>query len=713
MPANDPLAGSTPIDGDPLGGSTPVDEPGSVFDKPTLGMKAKRIEKAIGPAIAGAVPPIMGAEEGAALGAISPIPGGAAIGAIAGAGLGGLAAPAVEHMAESSEQGTPYVAPSGKEELHSALWNAAFTAGGEGLGKLVQGVQAGDEAKAVLQEMPQAQRTVGKLRKVEGALGQIHEQDLRNRDFWKAHGLTDQQIDQVSASPDLEKELAGTIDSAQKTKDAFQAVVDSTRNTFKEQYGQLLGEHENVRVDGVPIGQQFQALAQGVSQHELTPSFRAFLQRKGLELTQAGEAQGPSVGGVPWKQLPEQMKASIREAAQKEGGGPPLPSSELSIQDLRGLRTELRENLPAAATNLDRQAAKQLTDLITGQETEHLAQNGASPVQLENLKALDHEYGRFQETIKTLDPRSEKFGSEVADAMFDPMAKNPGAAMNFINLAKKADAFNPSVMPQLRGAFLDKALQEARVPGQPLEELKSLRQLQDRWGSDKQLRTIMGEMFGKDSPLADPPTFAKVMGAMDDPAAIARQLSKDAGGGRGNMLSSPYIRSMAVYGLASGLIGNAATRGGLWAAISGQKGPEASALAIGSILVGAPLMRWVVSSGSGPAQRAMVNFFTNPTVPKAIDFAGELSGGLTSDLGPSPQPEGPTSTPPPDPRLTLPLPTLDAAWHKARDEKDDTQAKQIRDIVVRRMKAGEWKRLDPNARRQLAPFIREIGMPNG
>jgi hypothetical protein len=59
---------------------------------------------------------------------------------------------------------------------------------------------------------------------------------------------------------------------------------------------------------------------------------------------------------------------------------------------------------------------------------------------------------------------------------------------------------------------------------------------------------------------------------------------------------------------------------------------------------------------------------------------------------------------------SAPLPALDAAYHSAKDGHNDTQAKEIRDIVIKRMKSGEWKTLDPATKTKLAPFIRELGM---
>ena len=115
----------------------------------------------------------------------------------------------------------------------------------------------------------------------------------------------------------------------------------------------------------------------------------------------------------------------------------------------------------------------------------------------------------------------------------------------------------------------------------------------------------------------------------------------------------------------------------------------------------------------------------NPTLPASkgimargiVRMLGTVGMNVMTNDAPGPKPaasEIKSPMPPEAPGLDKqPLPTLDVAWHKARDAKDVTQAKEIRDIVVRRMKAGEWKNLDPNMKRQLTPFIREIAGING
>lgn len=607
---------------------------GSVFAHPTVGQRLKQIGKAVGPSAAAMSTAMAGGETGAAVGStFGPV--GTVVGSVAGAAIGGAAAPFVQRQGEAAVSGQPYQPPTSKEVIKSAVLNAGLTGLGEAGAKATRWASTEDEVRAELGKLPKAQQTVGNIKKIRQAIAdratgqaaeaaKISDQDLRNRDFWKAHGLNDKQIDAVLKQPDLQQQLARSIEQADRVKGAFQATIDTGRESFKQRYDAILPKE--AKVDMAGIGAQMEALASGSTQHELSPGFRAYLQRKGLEFTKAGETTGPSVGGVPWKQLPDSLKKKIQE--QGAAQGIQTPTSELSIPQVRDFRTELREQLPASATNLDRQVAKQLNDQITQAYEAHL-----TPEQKGALGALDQEYGRFQEMIKSLDPRSEKFGQQVVKALFDPMTKDTGAAMNFIRLAQEADKATPGVMENVRGAFMDKALKEARAPGQPMDELKALRKLQDTWSGDKETRAVMGAMFGKDSPLANPATFTHVVEAASDSQALSLKVQQSGGH---NILKSPYFQGVITYGAWAAILG-ASTKGGIFGAITGSQGPEKQAMAITAMLAGPPMINWIARSGNGPAQRAMVGFLTNPGSDTAVKYAGEITGALTGALSTSSQ----------------------------------------------------------------------------
>jgi hypothetical protein len=629
---------------------TPAPPPGYKLDDPPTGpsvfettpQKLKRIGKGLASFVAGtAVPIAIGAAAGALVGpeVSEPVAAGTRL---AGQAIGGALTPYAEYVTQRLMGEHPDM-PTLKDAAKSAAWNTAFAALGEVGGKVTSSVQTEESVRAELEKLPAAERTTAKIKQIRQALetrtqeqaaetAKVTAQDFRNRDFWKAQGLKDEQIDAVIKSPELQEELQRSIEQAAKVKTAFQDVVDNTRQSFNDRYTALLGPHAGTTVDSVPIGKQFEALAQGTGQHELTPTFRGFLQRKGLELSRPTDfpVNGPEISGKPWRQLtPEMQRKYIAQGVLGPEAKASLEKgSSLSIQDLRDLRTELRENLPSTATNLDKKAYQQITQQITDLEQKTLTSAGATPEQIGGLRALDDEYGRFAETVRSLDPRSEKFGTQVANALFNPMAKDSGVAMNFIKLAQETDAAKPGTMEALRGAFMDRAITEAHVPDQPMQELKLLRKLQDRWGGDKESRAVMGAMFGKDSPLADPAQFTKVVEAGANPEPLILKAQQNWGR---NIMHSPYFQGMIMYGAWTGMLG-VASKGGIFTALTGQKGAEAQALAVTAMLAGPPMINWVARSGNSPLQRAMVSYLTNPSAPNAVRFAGEIGGATAGAL---------------------------------------------------------------------------------
>lgn len=595
----------------PPGYKLDQDTSGSIFD--TGGQKLKSIGKSIGKFAAGAAPVV----------AATMVPGYGEASVATKIGLqalGGAVSPYTEYAASKLMGENPQL-----PGVRQAAVSAGFAVAG---GLVGEAIFPAGRAAAVSQEiraLPEEAQTAANVK-----------QAMRNRDFWKAHGLNDQQIDQVLQSPKTQAEIeaanaAGRAAGVQY-KGAFQAVKDNTANQFHVRYDAILGPHANVRIDATPIGKEFEALAQGTGQHELTPTFRGFLQRKGLELTKAGESGGPSVGGVPWKQLPENLKAQIRAQGVKQGVT--APSGELSPQDIRDLRTELRENLPSSATNLDKQAAQQLGDKLTQLEQDTLKANGATTEQLASLKAVDQEYGDFQQSIRALDPRSERFGPDVANLLWSNAAKNPSDALNFIAMAQAADAAKPGVMADLRKSFLDKAMAETRTAaqGRPVEEMRALQKMQTQWGGDKQTKAVLTAMF-PDSPLQDPTTMARVIGRLSNPDQSAADSAKSVLADLGKAVVTP--KWMVRLGLMYYMIQQWGGHGGLFSNIGK---PEVLAPAMAELWLSGKTAEAVFGWGDRQIQRRYVDFLLNPNATTMRNFGALLGAGAAAgESMPTPQ----------------------------------------------------------------------------
>jgi hypothetical protein len=536
----------------------------------------------------------------------------------------GAATPFVEAGVSKLMGGNPSM-PSLKDVIRSA----AFTGGVAALGAIPE---AGKGAKVAgqIKGLPEEAQTVGNVK-----------QAMRNRDFWIQSGASPEQADQIVTMPqtDLEALTQQSVKAGQDFKGAFQQVLDHQRGEFKARYDAVLGEHGGTMVDAGPIGQQFEQFGKGEGQHELTPTFRGFLQRKGLELTKAGETGGPSVGGVAWKDLPQKLKDQIKSQGGQQGVVP--PTGEMSINSLRELRTELRENVPSNPSNLDKQAANQLNTQLTQTIDSKLAESGAKPEQIAAMHSLDEEYGRFQDTIKKLDPRSGKFGSQISDLLFDKQLSNPEQAVNFVRMAQAAEQAHPGeVMPQLRASFMDHVLSETKqqAQGRPVEEMRLIQNLQKQWGGDKNARAVMGAVFGADSPMANMTTASKVLGSLANPDAVAAKgahtvLSDLAKG----VTSHNFIVRLALfYGTYRAIAGGT---GSPWKDLGD---PEKMIPPLMAMMVGGKMADFALGAADTQIQKAYVDFLLNPN-SKSLSNVTSVLGGISGAASGRPELNAPAN----------------------------------------------------------------------
>jgi hypothetical protein len=504
--------------------------------------------------------------------------------------------------------------------LKDAAKSAAFNAGLFLIGKIPTAGKASAVAGQI-RALPEEAQTVGNVK-----------QAMRNRDFWIKGGATPEQADQIVTMPatDLEALTTRNVKAGQDFKGAFQAVLDHQRGDFKARYDAVLGEHGEAKMDAAPIGQQFEQFGKGDGQHELTPTFRGFLQRKGLELTKAGETAGPSVGGVAWKDLPQKLKDQIKGQGGSQGIVP--PTGEMSVSEMRALRTELRENVPSNPSNLDKQAANQLNTQLTQTIDAKLAESGAKPEQIAAMHSLDEEYGRFQDTIRKLDPRSGKFGSQIADLLFDKQLKNPEQAVNFVRMAQAAETANPGeVMPQLRTALREKILAETKqqAQGRPVEEMRLIQNMQKQWGGDKNAQAVMGAVFGADSPMANMTTASRVLGTLANPDAAASKASTSILGDltKGVMSHNMLLKLAMAYGTYRAVAGGT---GSPWKDLSD---PAKMIPPLMAIFLGGKMADFALGAADTQIQKTYVNFLLEPNAKTVSNFANVLGGSSGAIAG--------------------------------------------------------------------------------
>lgn len=609
-----------PKDASAAGSGAPVNPlavPGGSQDPARFKRYARTAAKI---AVGTALPIAAGAAAGMALGPeVSPAA--AALTRIGVQGIAGALTPYAE-TATGRLLGENTAMPSWRDAATSGLINMAFA----GLGEGASGKWAGADA-SVAPEMAAATPNIKNLK-----------QAARNRDTWKALGLSDEQADLAVKAPDAEEFLQRSMESANKTKGAFQNIVDSTRQDFKSSYDDAytvskgpssktsITINGNTRTtetglkeslldkpvaDTSTLTKAFNVAGQPGSERELSPGFAKWLNAKEAQL-KGGTTEYVGIGDTPFEELTPNLQEQIKATTKAK------PPASFTIQDLRDMKTELRENMPsgASATPLDKKAAAQVQQAIDQVHDSELQKLGASNEQIGRIKGIDADYGVFMDTVKTLDPRSEKLGQSVNDALWNPMLNNPDQAANLIRYAKRASDLNPDVMPQLRESFLNKAVEQARTGNAPMGEMKALQTLQSKWGEKGGTQVVLNELFGKDSPLSNSKTLAQVLGAPPlDPQKLgwAQNMAQRAA-------SAPYLLRMGVlYGLAGG---------GMMAI---TRDPEKAAIAIAglaSLQIGGKLLGRLGSAG----QEAYVNFRLNPSETSFKNFmkvSGAMIGATT------------------------------------------------------------------------------------
>jgi hypothetical protein len=566
-------------------------------------------------------------------------------------GLAGAITPYAQYLTGEA-MGEKLPPPSVRDALHSA----AFNAGMAGLGEVI-GSTKGTVA-AVKPEMESAPKTINQLN-----------QAVRNRGFWKSQGMDDDKITSILALPESEKDtLAQQILAGREYKGAFQNVVDNTRKDFTTRYDAAYGAQKAAAVDPKDIAAQMRQVAGGQAQHELTLTFQKFLLRKADEIDpppglkskamepgMAAQIEAQHAGITDRQKLLDIAKA----ARDKAKAGP-----SFTVQEARDLNTELRENVPGQATNLDLKVAGQLQDLIKNKYEQGIRDAGGTSEQIGALRGIDEDYGRFQEMLKTLDPRDEKYGSKVADALFDPMLKNPAAGQEFIAMAKAADRahiapdmeklqqqFNDAfakgdkaagfriasqmhalqqgvdsggIMDKLREAFTTRALEKSSRGATPVNQMEILNTLEKQWGENGS-RSVLSGLFGKNSPWADPATFAKTLAVPVDEAkltGLAAQLKR-----AGN--AAYIIRAAAIVGFSGG---------SMFAMYQHPERIPEILGAMASLAIGARLMGRLDSAG----QRAYVNWRLNPksadNFKNFMRASGAMIGATTEMPNQTPNP---------------------------------------------------------------------------
>lgn len=546
---------------------------------PNLAGRVKRLGQAIAPAAAGVETALSGARIGGEIGG--------PIGAVGGAVIGGAMAPFTERATQSIVTGDQFQAPSFHEVAKSAIINGVFSGAGEigtalGAGKAAA---VSPEIKAAIPEL-QTRASV--------------QQAVRNREFWKGLGMNDAQITATLASPTAVQQAADDLYKATQTRQAFQTMVDSTRQDFNSRYSNVLGtvgKFEDIHADPGLID---------ILRDQTKDSFNELRNRMGPTPQTSKQFGG----------LPIEVVENLQNAIPKNA----------SIEDLRAVNTQIRKlGQSPGLGNPAKAALKQIGDQVQTTIDDTLKSAGATPEQIGAIRGIDQDYGRWQDALYSLDPRSAKFSGEAANDLFDPMLKNPERAVELIKYAQKAEAMRPGeVMPQFRSAFLDKAIQEVKSVGgnDSAREAKAIGDLSRRWGGDKNTRIVLKTMFGDNSPVSNPDVLRQVVGSLSNPDIAKAKMASWAG-----KIQPPawLIRLGVAYGLYSAITGSPT---GPWTDM--HKNPARFAAGMTGMILGTAFGGQVLSYGDRGLQSSYVDFVTNPNSDTLRNLGERLGAANTA-----------------------------------------------------------------------------------
>ena len=529
--------------------------------------------------------------------------------------LGGAAAPYVEAGTKKA-LGEPATMPTWKTALKAGAMNMAF----EGMALKNSGKLA--DAAADLSKLPAKQQTLTELR-----------QQVRNTDFLKGLGLDDKQIAEAREDPEgTAQALYKSHTQGRAVADTFNKTIAGERDRFHQRFDAAYGAQKTASAPVTDIAQSFQQAGQGAGQHELTPSFSSWLERKGkelqgIDLSQVPDPLAPRQAGVPQKMLDPNNPIHAKRIAemQKQGVIPSAPNKPFSVEDMAALRTELHENIPANPTPLDRKAALALDSQITAKWEDTLRKAGASEEQIGRLKGTYQDWGNFQQTVKGLRPGSKDFGEQTADAFFKTAKQNPTLALNFAKMAEDS-----GTMPEFRESFIKQLTQEMRgAQGGPVEEMRAVQKLRSEWGTTDDGKAVLSSVFGKDSPLSNDVEMSKFLGSLDNPKtqdALARSAR--------TMGNIGFSGRQAVFLLATG--------GSLYRLQNHPDEWPQVVAALGGLAVAPALMARL----SGTGQRAMIKMLATPSAEAVNGFLRIAGPSLSTAFSqPSPNLPAPSLAP--------------------------------------------------------------------
>lgn len=538
------------------------------------------------------------------------------------AALGGAASPYAEYAVSKASGGNPDL-PDAWDAIRSGVINGIF----EGAAVKSRALGATERAAAAetatgarqtateMSQLPEELRTPENIRAA-----------VKNRDVLKKLGMNDQQIDEALKNPaDAAERLQQSVNQGKRIRSTFEKTTRSGGDIFHQRFADAYGEQGNAPATVTDIGNSMQQVVQQGGQHELTPSFSSWLNRKGAELNPPeAPTMDPTVKTDLGRKLDPKNPSDKRllDAMKAQGVMPTAtPPKQYTVQDLADLRTELRENVPANPTALDRKAALAFDKQIGDKWESALRQGKATEEQIGRLKGLYEDWGEYRKTVNGLRPGQKDFGEQTADAFFKTAKQNPTLALGFAKMAEDA-----GTMPEFREAFMQQLTQEMKgASGGPISQMEALRKLQTEWRTTEDGKAVLSSVFGKNSPMADPVEFSRIVSSAGNDKALgqAKNIIKD------YVRSPSFIFKMATfYATYSLIVGSGASP---WTDM--RKDPERAMVGLAGAMLTLGGINKIMGHVAPPVQRVYADWLTTrdpAAFEKLIRLTGQTVTGITS-----------------------------------------------------------------------------------
>lgn len=465
---------------------------GDFSARPTLGKVA---EMGIGPLLAGAasiVSPEFRVGEGV-------LQGGIAAGKLIGQGAAGLLTTYAQSKL-SHALGEPSGDPSFGDYARSAALNIGFT----GLGELIPRGLSPKGAETVASRFEgQTERSPAQIRAA-----------LLDKKVLQQSGMSDQQIEdwftRVSKDPEELTKAANVATVARDMGDMYTKINNSVKGQFNQRFAAM--PFQDRTIPSAPLATNIDGILAKAPAQARDSSVYKFLQEKrdGFSGGAGYQSFGPNV-------TPEENAALSRnfEIQQQQ--------KSITLGELRQRITESYENEPRNATPAEKRMMTDYRNQLRQQFDSSMQAAGATPEQLNDIKETYRAYGDAQETLRKLDPRSDRLGTEASNALFGGMIKSPDDGVQLIRMVKEADKVHPGTFTQFKQGFISHLLSTAqeRAGGEGvMQEMRQraaiIRDIYNASGGTKGGATMLEEIFGK-GPMSRPDRLAATIGKLAKP----------------------------------------------------------------------------------------------------------------------------------------------------------------------------------------------------